>query len=173
VNEEGMKSGRLRLWRTEEMRRPAREGYRPNPKYPRPEDRFNVESLAASLSGADLVQADFLLEQSPELLSWVLVEHFCHESSAPDLEAGRSLERARLAVRIARKMPGTEAWQARVQAYAEAHLGRALRRAGEATAAALARTAAEVLWDLGADPRSLLSREKFLQALGAVGSGEP
>lgn len=68
------------------------------------------------------------VETEPRFQTWALCERLCAESEkAAGDHAGRALELAELALRVATLMPGEEAWRSRVQGYAWAFVGNARR----------------------------------------------
>lgn len=134
---------------------------------PQPSDRADADFLASCLAGASPDEIALLLRESPGLRSWALAELLCHRSEEPGLEPGRAVELALLANRIAREVAGPESWQARVQAYSEAFLSRALGEAGDTKGSALAAATAETRWQQGTDPQGLLSEERFRTSAGA------
>ncbi|HEY7214283.1 MAG TPA: tetratricopeptide repeat protein, partial [Thermoanaerobaculia bacterium] len=111
-----------------------------------------------------------LVEDAEEYRSWGLCELLCHESekAAAD-DAGRAVELAELALLIADLAPGEEAWRWRLQGYASAHLGNALRVRTDWPGAEKAFGRAFELWQAGApgDP-GLLSEVQVLSLLASL-----
>lgn len=101
-----------------------------------------------------------LLEQREDLRSWALCELLCHRS----LEAARdrAVELAEVAVWLAERISGEEAWRLRVQGFAWAHLGDARRAFGDLSSAAQAFQRARKLWGGGSDPLNLLEGTRML-----------
>jgi tetratricopeptide (TPR) repeat protein len=92
-----------------------------------------------------------LVEASAEFHTWGLCERICAESvqAAAD-NADRALDLARLALFVAERVPGHEAWRSRVQGYAWAHVANARRVRGDLSGAGQAFTRARNLWQAGA-----------------------
>ena len=63
---------------------------------------------------------------------------------------------AALAVEIAKRVRGTDAWRNRIQGFALAHQAQVMKAAGDGEAAAEAREEARRLWRDGADPERIL-----------------
>ncbi|MFL6292078.1 MAG: hypothetical protein ACJ759_14380, partial [Thermoanaerobaculia bacterium] len=101
--------------------------------------------------------------------SWALAERCCDES---ERQASRNLQRAstwaRLALEIARLMPGPKGWRRRVRAYALAHWANILRVKGELNAADVAIGKAKQLWHSGCDPDGLLDPGRLLDLEGSL-----
>lgn len=90
-----------------------------------------------------------VIEVSKEFWSWGLVELLCEESADAISRNPREAEElARLALDVARRVPGSEAWQKRVTGYAGFFLGHALRAQGRRTAEE-AFVQASRLWQAG------------------------
>src|ERR1700687_4447947 len=91
-----------------------------------------------------------LVERSPGLQHWALVELLCAESvrAAAD-HAGSALELARLALRVAELAPGEDAWRSRLQAYAWAFAANAERVGSDLVAAEGSFATAWRLWGGG------------------------
>ena len=92
-----------------------------------------------------------LVEDTADFHTWALCERICAESiqAAAD-NADRALDLARLALLVAERMPGDEAWRSRVQGYAWAHVANARRVRGDLPGADQAFVQARKLWDAGA-----------------------
>jgi tetratricopeptide (TPR) repeat protein/DNA-binding XRE family transcriptional regulator len=88
-----------------------------------------------------------LVERSPGLQHWGLVELLCVESvrAAAD-RAESALELARLALRVAELAPGEEAWRSRLRGYAWAFVANAQRVASDLVAAEASFATAWRLW---------------------------
>ena len=93
---------------------------------PRLEDREQARGLWERLERHEAETRRLLVEEGQEYRNWALCELLCDKS----LEeiANRALELAELAVFIAERIPGEDAWRSRVQGYAWAHVGNARRR---------------------------------------------
>ncbi|HKV09800.1 MAG TPA: helix-turn-helix transcriptional regulator [Thermoanaerobaculia bacterium] len=90
------------------------------------------------------------VEAKPRFQTWALCERLCAESaSAAGDHAGRALELAELALRVATLIPGLEAWRSRVQGYAWAFVGNARRVGSRLDAAEEAFERARELWQAG------------------------
>jgi transcriptional regulator with XRE-family HTH domain len=137
---------------------------------PGPQDRDPALEAWARLRAFDLQDQLLLIEKGSEYRSWALCELACHESvEAVRDDPARALELANLAVRIAEKTPGTEAWRSKVQGYAWTHLGNARRASGDPTGADEALLKAGFLWRAGtAAGNDLLDEEKLREIDEAV-----
>jgi tetratricopeptide (TPR) repeat protein len=104
-----------------------------------------------------------MARELPELQTWALAERVCEESV---VQASRDVERAaslaRLAQEIAERMRGPEGWRLRVQGFATAHAGNALRVRGELREAELLLEKAKGLWDSGSDLDGVLDPGRLL-----------
>jgi transcriptional regulator with XRE-family HTH domain len=128
------------------------------------EARQQARSLWAGLKRRDPEQRKLLVEKVAKLRSWALSELLCEESiKAAGDSADRALELANLALRVAERIPGEEAWRQRVQGYAWAHVGNARRVKGDLPSADQAFARAKRLWSAGAigDP-NLLNEARVL-----------
>jgi transcriptional regulator with XRE-family HTH domain len=127
---------------------------------PLPADREAAEFLWERLKRRTEEQRWLLVERVEEFRNWVLVELSVEESLhlAPN-HARESLGWAKLAVRIAELVPGTEAWRCRLQGFAGAALTNAYGVCNDLPAARAARLRARQLWEEGepGDP-GLLNR---------------
>jgi transcriptional regulator with XRE-family HTH domain/tetratricopeptide (TPR) repeat protein len=89
-----------------------------------------------------------IVEKNPELQSWGLCELICEESvKAAAGDAGKALELAELALRIAKRVPGAEGRLA--QGWAWAFVGNARRVGGNLPAADEAFARSRELWGAG------------------------
>jgi transcriptional regulator with XRE-family HTH domain len=101
-----------------------------------------------------------LVDRKPEYQTWAFCERLCAESErAAAADAGRAVDLANLALRVAGLMSGEEEWRARVQGYAWAHVGNARRVASDLPGAEIAFDRARRLWQAGADSDSILLDE--------------
>jgi tetratricopeptide (TPR) repeat protein len=127
---------------------------------PLPADREAAESLWERLKRRTEELRWLLVERVEEFRNWVLVELAVEESLllAPN-HPKESLGWAKLAVRIAELVPGSEAWRWRLQGFAGAALTNAFRACNDLPAARAARLRARQLWEDGepGDP-GLLNR---------------
>lgn len=130
------------------------------PAQPLPADREAAESLWERLKRRTEELRWLLVERVEEFRNWVLVERAVAESLdlAPN-HPRESLVWAKLAVRIAELVPGSEAWRWRLQGYAGIALTNAFRVCNDLPAARVARLRARQLWEAGepGDP-GLLNR---------------
>jgi tetratricopeptide (TPR) repeat protein len=88
-----------------------------------------------------------LVESSPGLWSWALVERLCDESirAAAD-DAGRALELARLALRVAALVPGGAEWRSGLEGYAWGFVANGQRVGSDLLAAEASFATAWRLW---------------------------
>jgi transcriptional regulator with XRE-family HTH domain len=93
-----------------------------------------------------------LVEDSLEFRSWALVERLCHESKAAAADnASKALELSNLALFVALRADGTEAWSRRLQGYAWAFIANSRRVANDQSGADSAIATAWKLWKSGED----------------------
>lgn len=91
-----------------------------------------------------------LVQIDPEFWSPGLCVLVCEKSAEAAADDGRKAEEhSRLALEIARRVPGGAARRARLEGWAELFLGNALRVRGQLLAADEAFTRSDVLWDQG------------------------
>jgi transcriptional regulator with XRE-family HTH domain len=111
---------------------------------PRVEDREQARGLWERLERHEAETRRLLVEEGKEYRNWALCELLCDKS----LEeiADRALELAELAVFIAERIPGEDAWRSRVQGYAWAHVGDARRRRSDLRGAQEAFSRFRQLW---------------------------
>ncbi len=128
------------------------------------EDRLLAPALWARLASRTEEERLAFLRKDTAFHNAGLVELLCEESVHA---AGDSAQRARhlaeLAVAVAERVPGEEAWQCRIQGYARPHLANAVRVAGDLPAADVEFSQAAELWQAGAaaDP-GLLNEARVL-----------
>jgi tetratricopeptide (TPR) repeat protein len=100
---------------------------------------------------------------------WALVELLCDESErAASKDAGRALDLAFTAVRIACYLKVREGWRRLLLGFAAAHLANALRVAGHLVRAERTLAAARRLWDAGEDPDQLLDPGRLLDLAASL-----
>jgi len=113
--------------------------------------RQEAEELWSSLKGRPIHARCALVDGEEKYRSWALCERLCAESEkAAPADAGRAVELAGLALRIAGLIPAPEAWRSRLQGYAWAHLGNARRVAGDLPGSEEAFVRGRKLWESGA-----------------------
>jgi tetratricopeptide (TPR) repeat protein len=94
-----------------------------------------------------------LVECSREYHQWAVAERLCHESERVAAgSAGKALELAGLALRVAELAPGDPLWCQRIQGYAWIFVGNARRVGGDLPASEQGFGLARELWEAGADP---------------------
>lgn len=121
---------------------------------PAPEDRVRAREQLDVLRALPESQRLSVARVALEFQTWALAEQAV-EASATAAGPQEARFWAALAVEIARRIRGPEAWRNRVQGYALAQEARVLQAAGEKNAAAVAEEAAR-LWNAGEDPQGLL-----------------
>lgn len=124
-----------------------------------------AETLLDRLKGASGAARRDLVEEEPELQDWALCLRLCDESErAAANRPEYALELADLALRVAQRVEGPEAWRAALQGYAWAFVGNARRVANDLPAADAAFAASRELSEAGAqgDPGSLLDAARRL-----------
>ena len=111
---------------------------------PRVEDREQARGLWERLERHEAETRRLLVEEGQEYRNWALCELLCDKSL--EEMADRALELAELAVFIAERIPGEDAWRSRVQGYAWAHVGNARRRRSDLRGAEEAFSRFRQLW---------------------------
>ncbi|HEV2854118.1 MAG TPA: helix-turn-helix transcriptional regulator [Thermoanaerobaculia bacterium] len=128
---------------------------------PSPADRQDALALWTRLQSFNLNMEDrrILIECAKEYQSWALCELLCKLST----EAGAEEGMAELALFVAERVPGEEAWRSRVQGYAWAYMGLARQARGDESGAEEVFAYARRLWEEGAggDPGGLLAQPPF------------
>ena len=129
---------------------------------PRVEDREQARGLWERLERHEAETRRLLVEEGEEYRSWALCELLCDKSL--EEVANRALELAELAVFIAERIPGEDAWRSRVQGYAWAHVGNARRRRSDLRGAEEAFSRFRQLWrTTGEVNRALLDEMRVIQ----------
>ncbi|HEY9423029.1 MAG TPA: helix-turn-helix domain-containing protein [Thermoanaerobaculia bacterium] len=112
--------------------------------------RREAEELWERLKRYSPRERRVLVDSAREFHSWVLCERLCAESAkAAAADAGRALDLADLALRVAARVPGRVAWRSQVQGYAWAFIGNARRVASDLPGAEEAFGRAWDLWNSG------------------------
>ena len=127
------------------------------------EARQQAASLWVRLKRYTAAQRRMIVEELAEFRNWALCELLCEESikAAAD-SADRALELANLALHVAERIPGEEAWRSRVQGYAWAHVGNARRVKGDLPGADEAFGFSKRRWRTGsANDSSLLDETRL------------
>lgn len=146
--------------------------------YPTGADEKAVPDLLHRLTRYGETDRRFLIENARPFQSWALVRYLADSVAGSAAEGagspvsapfGSPPERAALALRVALSVPGPEAWNRRVRAYATAALARAGREGGDPAGAAAAAAEAERLWTAGVDEAGVLDERAFRKLLGSPG----
>jgi transcriptional regulator with XRE-family HTH domain len=126
---------------------------------------LEAEGLWVRLRRKTDAQQRLLIEADPAFHTSAMMVLLCDKSveAAAD-RPERALKLAQLAHFVALRVPGPDAWQSRVQAFAWAHLANARRVSGNLDGAEVAFQRAKRLWKEGAlgDPSRLLSEGQML-----------
>ncbi len=139
------------------------------------EERRAAHGLWARLQRRSPQERRVLIEDAPEFQTWGLCELLCERSlEAAPRKPKEAVELAHMALEIAAQVPGADPWPRRVQGYAWAHLGNALRVSSDLPAAEDAFRQAKKLWHSG-DESGLLdgSRLLDLEASLRLHQGQP
>lgn len=125
-----------------------------------------VDVLWARLEELEKDNRWFLVDIAEAYQTRELCERICEESltAAVDNSEDSALELAELALFVAQRVSGEDAWRWRVQGYAWAHVGHARRRHGDPAGAREAFAHFRQLWEQGApaDPSGLLDEARVL-----------
>ncbi len=115
---------------------------------PTSHDRLSVPLLWAHFqSNGPGAQRRRMIEVTPDLHTWAFSERLCEESERVAAEnAEQALELAQLGLRAGERSPGDASWKVRLQAYAWAFIGNALRVQGDLPAADAAFAMTRTLW---------------------------
>lgn len=130
----------------------------PSPEHqPSPEDRQEAERQFAELARLRDRPRLAVVKLTRRYQNWALLEKCCEIAvqEAPQ-NLARAASWARLALAIAKWLPGSEPWQNRNRGYARAHWAKILEARGKASAAGICLEQAASLWLAGADPAGLL-----------------
>jgi transcriptional regulator with XRE-family HTH domain len=101
---------------------------------PPPAGEEKIRALAPVVAALDVRDLEALVEKLPSLWRWAFVKLVGEESTrAASVDAGRAVELARFALRVAERIPGEEGWMSRV--FAWAFLANARRVKGDLKAA--------------------------------------
>jgi tetratricopeptide (TPR) repeat protein len=132
-------------------------------------DREQAEALFERLKRRTAKQRWLLVDRVAEFRHWALVVLVAAESLrlAPN-EPTKSLEWAKLALRIAELVSGVEEWRWRLQGYAGAVLTNSFRVCNDLPAARAARARARQLWEAGAPGDPGLLNEALLPWIEAA-----
>jgi transcriptional regulator with XRE-family HTH domain len=139
----------------------------------RPEDREHAELLWDQLKDWPEETRLAVVQVAEGFQTWAFCERVCAES---ETEASRDVKQAaglaRLAQKVAERVPGPQAWGDRLRGYAGAHAANALRVAGNLKAADAAFEAAKELWHGGADAAGLLDPGRLLDLEASLRRGQ-
>lgn len=147
------------LWPRDRERRPEPPTETPTA------DRGEARLLWPRLEPLEADDRVLLVDEGTEYQSWALCELVCDKSLAAADRPREALELAELAVFIAERVDGREAWKQRLQGYASAHLGHARRAAGNSPGAEKAFARARRLWEAGASADPGILNETRLRML--------
>ena len=112
--------------------------------------RKEAEELWERLKPYSPRERRVLVEGAQEFRNWALCERLCAESErAAAADAGRALDLADLALRVAIRVPGDEGWRSLVQGYAWAFIGNARRVANDLPGAEEAFVRVWEFWNQG------------------------
>jgi tetratricopeptide (TPR) repeat protein len=132
-------------------------------------ERDGAQGLWERLRRQKAAEVRALLDQRQDLRTWALCELLCQRSlEAARDKADRAVELAELALWLAERISGDEAWCRRLQGFAWAHLGNARRVHGDLPGADRAFRKARKLWKRGSDPLNLLARTRVLELEAAL-----
>jgi tetratricopeptide (TPR) repeat protein len=114
-------------------------------------DRAEASRLWEILQACTAEDRRMLIEELEEFQTWAVMERVARESidAAPN-HPEEALKLAELALAIAERVPGEVAWRDRLQGYAWAHVGNALRVSDDLPGADQALERAWQLWEAGA-----------------------
>ncbi|MEO6191400.1 MAG: helix-turn-helix transcriptional regulator [Thermoanaerobaculia bacterium] len=150
----------------ESLAHAAVKSIRPGPAVtgapPRVEDREQARGLWERLERYEAETRRLLVEEGEEYRNWAFCELLCDKSL--EESADRALDLAEMAVFIAERIPGENAWRSRVQGYAWAHVGDARRRRGDPRGAQEAFSRFRQLWrTTGEVNRALLDEMRIIR----------
>jgi tetratricopeptide (TPR) repeat protein len=116
-----------------------------------PEDREEGAELARRLARRTPREREMLLEEAEEYRGWAVSEQLAMQSLALAPNQPRAaLELAKLALRIAGRVPGEATWRWRLEGHALAYMANARRAGGDLPAAERDLARALKLWGAGA-----------------------
>ncbi len=126
--------------------------------------RQEADFLWSKLKRRKPAERRVLVEDSKRFRTWALCEKVAAESiEAAGNDPREALELAELALRIAERVPGEQAWRWRLEGYAGVHIANARRVCGDLRGADQDIARAKKLWEAGAsgDP-GLLNEARVL-----------
>jgi tetratricopeptide (TPR) repeat protein len=132
-------------------------------------DRRQAEEQFAKLKRLDARSRLAVVRLNREYQHWALMEGCCEaavEEGSRDLK--RSAAWARLALAIAKWVPGPEGWRRRGRGYALAHWANLLKVRGELQVAEVRLEEAKRLWLGGSDPAGLFDPGRLLDLEGSL-----
>lgn len=144
---------------------------RPRP-LPQPAERNRGDELWERLKRYRTTEIQAaLVAECPDFWDWALCERVCRESerTAPR-DPQKAIALSELALSVALQVPAEENWHNRLQAYAHAHVGNALRAKGELRRAAEAFDRFDALW--GPDGPDLLEEARALDMKASLRRAE-
>jgi tetratricopeptide (TPR) repeat protein len=129
----------------------AEDEHREEDALPSAADREQAEAVFERLKRCTMKQRWLLVDHVVDLRSWALVERMTAESLhlAPN-QPTESLEWAKLALRLAELIPGTDEWRWRLEGFAGAGLINSYRACNDLNAAREAQARARQRWEDGA-----------------------
>jgi len=126
-------------------------------------DRAAAEALVRHLKSRSRSRRRVLVEAAPEYQTWAVCVRLCDESEKRAAHSARqALAWAVLACRVARHVPGDEAFRSRLLGFAQPFVANALRVKGKLRAAEKVFAGARQLWERGADEAGLLDEGRAL-----------
>jgi tetratricopeptide (TPR) repeat protein len=138
---------------------------KPAAREPSHQDRAPAGALWARIRALPPPRQYHELRQAPAGEHWALCEAACLESqrlSAEDPQ--RAADAADLALKIAERVPGENAWRAKLRGFAWAHVGNARRAQADLPSAERAMLAADEHWAAGAGLQNGLLEEGLVLA---------
>jgi transcriptional regulator with XRE-family HTH domain len=125
--------------------------------------RKEAEDLWERLKPYSPRERRVLIEGVREFQTWALCEKLCAESErAAPADAGRAMELADLALRVALRVTGEEDWRLQVQGYVWAFIGNARRVAGDLAGSDEAFARVALLWRSTASVHRVLDEGRVL-----------
>lgn len=131
--------------------------------------REKAEVLCRTLLGAQGKMRRLYIERGKEYRTWEVAERLCELSTkAARSSAWLALEVARLAYRVAVRVPGEATWRTRVRGYCLAFVANAWRVLGKLKKAERLFHRALQLWDQGWDPDRILPEWRLPDLLASL-----
>lgn len=140
---------------------------RPSP--PTEEEIARADCLVEKLRSSSEAKRRLLIEGAPSYRDWVVCLRLCaaSERAAAD-DLGEALKLAELALFIAARVPGTDAWRSRLQGYCTGFIASSQKAANDLRLAEATFARARSAWEAGEDEAEVLPKALLLDREAAL-----